>query len=103
MILTVRLQALAGLGGHRVLVAVSEVRRTVPLGHVLLGVRVVGVVVAGLLGVGGLLVVGLLVQLLLVQLLLVRLPVVTSSYVAIRTDRLAIRVLHIPQRVLKQG
>merc|ERR1719319_1541470 len=71
----------------------------VPVGHVLLGGRVVGVVVAWLqlllLGVGGLLVVGLLVHL-----LLVRLPVVTSSYVAIRTDRLAIRVLHIPQRVL---
>ena len=84
------------------MVAVCKVGGTVPVGHVLLGVRVVGVVVAWLqlllLGVGGLLVVGLLVHL-----LLVRLPVVTSSYVAIRTDRLAIRVLHIPQRVLKQG
>ena len=45
----------------------------------------------------------LLVMLLLMHLLMLRVPIVSSSNITICPDRLAIRVLHIPQRVLKQG
>ena len=45
----------------------------------------------------------LLLMMLLMHLLMLRVPIVSSSNITICPDRLPIRVLHIPQRVLKQG
>jgi hypothetical protein len=62
--------------------------------HLLLLLRVVRLLLLLLL------VLLLLLMMLLMHLLMLRVPIVSSSNIPICPDRLAIRVLHIPQRVL---
>ena len=95
---------MARFAWHCILVTICKVGSPVPLGHVFLGVRVVGVVLHLLLWVVRLLLLLiLLLMMLLMHLLMLLVPIVSSSNITICPDRLAIRVLHIPQRVLKQG